>query len=98
MLHKAPDAKTGGFGFVAICGHFESGAEGDRTPDLRAASAALSQLSYGPKKPSEYRHVREGCQRVARADAYPPTPDGAVEVGNIVADPRVSPVAKAPDL
>src|SRR5215218_9418858 len=26
----------------------ESGAEGDRTPDLRAASAALSQLSYGP--------------------------------------------------
>jgi hypothetical protein len=24
------------------------GAEGDRTPDLRAASAALSQLSYGP--------------------------------------------------
>src|SRR5215213_418134 len=28
----------------------ESGAEGDRTPDLRAASAALSQLSYGPGK------------------------------------------------
>src|SRR5215210_1454865 len=27
-----------------VCG----GAEGDRTPDLRAASAALSQLSYGP--------------------------------------------------
>src|SRR5215211_1322976 len=26
------------------------GAEGDRTPDLRAASAALSQLSYGPGK------------------------------------------------
>jgi hypothetical protein len=26
------------------------GAEGDRTPDLRAASAALSQLSYGPRK------------------------------------------------
>jgi hypothetical protein len=26
-----------------------SGAEGDRTPDLRAASAALSRLSYGPK-------------------------------------------------
>ena len=25
------------------------GAEGDRTPDLRAASAALSRLSYGPK-------------------------------------------------
>ena len=28
-----------------------SGAEGDRTPDLRAASAALSRLSYGPKSP-----------------------------------------------
>ena len=28
----------------------ESGAEGDRTPDLRAASAALSRLSYGPEK------------------------------------------------
>src|SRR5918995_7166109 len=27
-----------------------SGAEGDRTPDLRAASAALSQLSYGPER------------------------------------------------
>ena|SRR5215217_2070302 len=27
-----------------------SGADGDRTRDLRAASAALSQLSYGPQK------------------------------------------------
>jgi hypothetical protein len=26
-----------------------SGAEGDRTPDLRIANAALSQLSYGPR-------------------------------------------------
>ena len=25
-----------------------SGAEGDRTPDLSVANAALSQLSYGP--------------------------------------------------
>jgi hypothetical protein len=25
-----------------------SGAEGDRTPNLRIANAALSQLSYGP--------------------------------------------------
>ena len=25
------------------------GAKGDRTPDLNAASVALSQLSYGPK-------------------------------------------------
>jgi hypothetical protein len=29
-------------------GQFESGAEGARTPDLRAASATLSQLSYSP--------------------------------------------------
>jgi hypothetical protein len=26
------------------------GAKGDRTPDLIAASDALSQLSYGPKR------------------------------------------------
>lgn len=26
------------------------GAKGDRTPDLNAASVALSQLSYGPQK------------------------------------------------
>ena len=46
-----------------------SGAEGDRTPDLRAASAALSQLSYGPKDSPEYRHANYGCQRVLW---YPP--------------------------
>jgi hypothetical protein len=28
------------------------GAEGDRTPNLRIANAALSQLSYGPFAPS----------------------------------------------
>ena len=28
--------------------YFTSGAEGIRTPDLRRAKAALSQLSYGP--------------------------------------------------
>ena len=28
--------------------NFIGGAEGDRTPDLRIANAALSQLSYGP--------------------------------------------------
>ena len=27
-----------------------SGAKGDRTPDLRTASATLSQLSYGPER------------------------------------------------
>src|ERR671911_607399 len=36
-LQKGPETRRG------------SGAEGDRTPDLRAASAALSRLSYGPK-------------------------------------------------
>jgi hypothetical protein len=30
--------------------HFRSGAEGIRTPDLRRAKAALSQLSYGPRR------------------------------------------------
>ena len=29
--------------------HFRSGAEGTRTPGLRRAKAALSQLSYGPR-------------------------------------------------
>jgi hypothetical protein len=29
----------------------DGGAEGDRTPDLRIANAALSQLSYGPDSP-----------------------------------------------
>ncbi len=32
-----------------LVGRVSDGAEGDRTPDLRAASAALSQLSYGPR-------------------------------------------------
>ncbi len=33
------------------------GAEGDRTPDLRTASAALSQLSYGPEKALDHEAV-----------------------------------------
>ena len=35
------------------------GAEEDRTPDLRIANAALSQLSYGPKsiEPSRQNQV-----------------------------------------
>ena len=32
------------------CNRVTSGAEGSRTPDLRRAKAALSQLSYGPKR------------------------------------------------
>ena len=35
-----------------------SGAEGDRTPDLRIANAALSQLSYGPNKISGRKRTR----------------------------------------
>ena len=38
-----------------------SGAEGDRTPDLCSAIAALSQLSYSPKGPS-----REAVKLVRR--------------------------------
>ena len=34
--------------FLCFAGFFKSGAEGIRTPDLRRAKAALSQLSYGP--------------------------------------------------
>jgi hypothetical protein len=30
------------------CNEKIGGAKGDRTPDLNAASVALSQLSYGP--------------------------------------------------
>src|SRR6476659_9885871 len=33
---------------LPMCSHFSSGAEGARTPDLRAASATLFQLSYSP--------------------------------------------------
>jgi hypothetical protein len=34
----------------AVCAMSESGASRDRTGDLRRATAALSQLSYGPVK------------------------------------------------
>ena len=34
--------------FSCKTAYFGSGAEGIRTPDLRRAKAALSQLSYGP--------------------------------------------------
>ena len=36
----------------------ESGADGDRTHDLSAASAALSQLSYGPAEAESTRDAR----------------------------------------
>jgi hypothetical protein len=60
---------------------FFGGAEGIRTPDLRSAIAALSQLSYGPaagtNRPSRlpafsefgpFRAVDEACQWPARSD------------------------------
>ena len=50
---KSPDLSTGlsyVTAFSAWMSGIEGGAEGDRTPDLRAASAALSRLSYGPGK------------------------------------------------
>ena len=50
------------------------GAEGDRTPDLRIANAALSQLSYSPDSPKflpvarfgAARTMGKGCQAVKR--------------------------------
>jgi hypothetical protein len=58
------------------------GAEGDRTPDLRIANAALSQLSYGPNglktdspefAPLAWRRARrnmgKGSEAVKRASA-----------------------------
>ena len=37
---------------------FQGGAAGSRTPDLRRAKAALSQLSYGPKTSTEGDELR----------------------------------------
>ena len=42
------------------------GAEGDRTPDLRIANAALSQLSYGPMGGADY--VRRGWTMSSAAE------------------------------
>src|SRR5579863_6940036 len=41
---------------LAVDKRASGGAEGDRTPDLRIANAALSQLSYSPDSP-EFRSV-----------------------------------------
>ena len=45
------------------------GAGGDRTPDLRIANAALSQLSYGPDE-----DTGSGSARGSRAGVDPETP------------------------
>jgi hypothetical protein len=41
------------------------GAEGDRTPDLSSAIAALSQLSYGPWKQAPFRDRPSGLSSEA---------------------------------
>ena len=46
-----------------------SGAEGSRTPDLRIANAALSQLSYGPLEP-RLQCTRSGRDRIRTCDLY----------------------------
>ena len=48
------------------------GAEGDRTPDLCNAIAALSQLSYGPVPvyDARFRRNRRLCKREFRPQGY----------------------------
>lgn len=59
-----------------------SGAEGDRTPDLSVANAALSQLSYGPLGPLSSAvngRVRMDCvhpSRIANGPSDPMTGTG----------------------
>ena len=51
--------------FTSAHNHFINGAKGDRTPDLRTASATLSQLSYGPICNSQqlyFNQLRVRCQ------------------------------------
>jgi hypothetical protein len=52
-----------------------SGAEGTRTPGLRAASATLFQLSYSPSEVEIRRNVNARPLAVARG--IKPQPDGA---------------------
>ncbi len=40
----------------------KDGAEGIRTPDLRLAKAAFSQLNYGPSQMCQARPVSQMCQ------------------------------------
>ena len=59
---------------------WSGGAEEDRTPDLRIANAALSQLSYGPTTRGERRFGWSGPAREGRimfaAPAYVKRPIG----------------------
>ena len=52
-----------GISEIPINGIF-SGAEGDRTPDLRTASAALSQLSYGPGREAKDSYAGDAGEQI----------------------------------
>ena len=54
LLAPTNDAKPRRFG----------GAVGDRTPDLRTASAALSQLSYGPEREAKDSQTQLGGEEI----------------------------------
>ena len=55
-----------------------NGAEGSRTPDLRIANAALSQLSYSPGNHARFeapprrlpQFTRDGRERTRTSDLY----------------------------
>jgi hypothetical protein len=49
-LQEAKQVREISLLFTCKTAYFWSGAEGIRTPDLRRAKAALSRLSYGPKR------------------------------------------------
>ena len=51
---------------LSYCGL--NGAEGDRTPDLSVANAALSQLSYGPI--GLFKSSTDGRDRIRTCDLY----------------------------
>ena len=63
--------QTSNFKPVPVARGARGGAEGDRTPDLRLAKPALSQLSYGPtcrqlpagRPPTRARPLRRGPRR-----------------------------------
>ena len=48
--------------YANISGSVFGGDEGDRTPDLCIANAALSQLSYTPKQIQFFSHRHQACE------------------------------------
>ena len=57
----------------STCDCFKSGPEGTRTPGLCHAKAALSQLSYGPKKNLDYPSTEADRSKVGDAGFEPAT-------------------------